>query len=1261
MSQIHTVSVAESNPDIPIDFVTDSGTAVASSNVLNVVGAGGATTSGSGNTITIDATGAIGVSQLTATAPLTANGLSGVPQLGAVTVALTTPLTEIYGGTAQSTYTLGDTLYSSASNTLSKLAGNTQATLMVLSQLGDGSASAAPVWIPLPTTASSVYMLANIASSIGTYYQAVFLPLYTTGSLGSAAAVASTTPTLIVSFATNSGYPNLTNLPPGVFILHYETQKTSGSNNYYTYAEIYKRNTGGTETLIVTSDNSSTTALNTLQQITITAFNPSTVSLSTSDRLVAKIYAVMLSSTATITVSWDSTTNARMEIPISSSSTTISATAPLTANGLSGTYQAGAVTMALSTPLTVQYGGTGLSSLTTYAPLCGGTTATGNVQQATTGFSNSGYFLVSTGASSLPTWQNPTGLVVTSITGTANQITASASIGAVTLSFPATGGISIGSYQASTPPTGGILLPGNIVMGQTSTSTDTSIYVNNSTAINKYVFQAAGTFSTGKGQASFFAQPILLSTLSNFFLLGFFDNSVYKSNTAITTTLTACFYGAPNFTGNLGTITNAYGFYFDGGTNGGGTINSGYGGYFAAPTFGSSKAALYADNGSIGYTGTTPPTNGLIVSGIVGFGNSSPGSDVRFVNGGSLTTSTAASDKYGFINQCTLTYNSGATSSFATGQYADLKLVVNTGASLTTATTLNVVAPTNTGTGTSLTNVRSLAVSAPTIGTTSNIAIYAENMSIGYPTTTPPASGVIIGGQVGIGITSLSTRRVRISASSTDSYTLELIGTLSADDGFNEEFILALSTSMAPNQTNTTNFFSAIINPTVTLSTNSTQYAGVYHGPFIATTASNYNLTNFYGIRSVAPSKSGGGTISNAYNAHFAAPTIGSVNVALYTDNASIGYSAVTPPASGLIVSGSTSIGINSPAAKLHVFDSSTTPSGELGSILLSGTQTSFPGNPRLCLGINYSGSAMGYGWIQAVENGRVSRPLILQGLAAGTGVGVTICSTTTPGSILDVNGNLTVGGSYVGTAAPTDGAIIKGRSGIGTSSPNASALLHLDSSSLGFLMPLNGNPDGTITSPTDGLMVYNNAAHLKIPWFYNGAEWIGLTGYSLLSALSFTNVASIGYADSADLPLNQFQSWFIVFENLLPVTDSATFEFQITTDGGSTYVTTGYSGGVTSNNTASAATWSNVNTTSYVTCGALRNTSPAWGYIWLGNRNFTDTVYWGVFSQLGAQGLVNSYNATANADGFRILFSSGNIDTVTVCIYGLHGSQGSS
>ena len=50
------------------------------------------------------------------------------------------------GGTGLTTYTLGDIIYSSATNTLAKLAGSTSATKTFLTQTGTGAASAAPAW-----------------------------------------------------------------------------------------------------------------------------------------------------------------------------------------------------------------------------------------------------------------------------------------------------------------------------------------------------------------------------------------------------------------------------------------------------------------------------------------------------------------------------------------------------------------------------------------------------------------------------------------------------------------------------------------------------------------------------------------------------------------------------------------------------------------------------------------------------------------------------------------------------------------------------------------------------------------------------------------------------------------------------------------------------------------------------------------------------------------------------------------------------------
>lgn len=56
------------------------------------------------------------------------------------------PVLETQGGTNITSYTLGDTLYASATDTLAKLAGNTSTTQKFLTQTGTGSVSAAPIW-----------------------------------------------------------------------------------------------------------------------------------------------------------------------------------------------------------------------------------------------------------------------------------------------------------------------------------------------------------------------------------------------------------------------------------------------------------------------------------------------------------------------------------------------------------------------------------------------------------------------------------------------------------------------------------------------------------------------------------------------------------------------------------------------------------------------------------------------------------------------------------------------------------------------------------------------------------------------------------------------------------------------------------------------------------------------------------------------------------------------------------------------------------
>lgn len=100
-------------------------------------------------------------------------------------------LAEANGGTNQSTYTLGDLLYSSASNTLSKLSGNTTTTKKFLAQTGNGTISAAPSWSTIDLSGSDV--TGTIA--------AARMPAHTGDVTSSAGAVALTIANSAVTYA----------------------------------------------------------------------------------------------------------------------------------------------------------------------------------------------------------------------------------------------------------------------------------------------------------------------------------------------------------------------------------------------------------------------------------------------------------------------------------------------------------------------------------------------------------------------------------------------------------------------------------------------------------------------------------------------------------------------------------------------------------------------------------------------------------------------------------------------------------------------------------------------------------------------------------------------------------------------------------------------------------------------------------------------------------------------------------------------------
>jgi hypothetical protein len=212
------------------------------------------------------------------------------------------------------TTTIGDISYHNGTDNV-RLAGNSTSLQKFLSSVGTGSSAQAPTWSDLPVAGNFIFVMANAASSVGGYYQMVSLSAYTPAALASVSQTVTTSPTLLASFATNVGFPNATTIPSGILTVHYETQKASGNNNYYTYFELYKRSAGGTETLLLTSDNSSQLNVNTIIQQTVTALISSAIVTLATDRLVVKVYAQMVTGSASVAIRFDDSTDARAILP----------------------------------------------------------------------------------------------------------------------------------------------------------------------------------------------------------------------------------------------------------------------------------------------------------------------------------------------------------------------------------------------------------------------------------------------------------------------------------------------------------------------------------------------------------------------------------------------------------------------------------------------------------------------------------------------------------------------------------------------------------------------------------------------------------------------------------------------------------------------------------------------------------------------------------------------------------------------------------
>jgi len=396
-----------------------------------------------------------------------------------------------------------------------------------------------------------------------------------------------------------------------------------------------------------------------------------------------------------------------------------------------------------------QYGGTGVANTGLTISLASG--ATGKV--------------LASDSSGNATWQALSALGVTSITGTANQVIASASTGAVTLSTPQD------IATTSAVRFGTLTLNGAATANTRLTITGVSNDVGGISVI--------GTIAAALGAASVIGisvAPTLDPPNSNL-SANFNAGGTVIAPTGGTAT-SASLYTGQFFISGTGTITSSYGVFIGAtSTASSPTVTNAYGAYFTNPGFGGTKAALYSDDASIGYTATTPPTNGLLVSGQSAFGTSS-------VNASARVTLSTASSLYGLlingIQTSTASFGVGVYSAptyFPSASTANLYTAIYGGPTFkigggnTESGTLASYYSSYgfTGNAGTLTTVAGFyfdggGAAVGTITTayggffgapgagSNNLALYSANMAIGsYSTTTPPTNGLIVSGGTSIG------------------------------------------------------------------------------------------------------------------------------------------------------------------------------------------------------------------------------------------------------------------------------------------------------------------------------------------------------------------------------------------------------------------------------------------------------------------------------------------------------------------------------
>lgn len=487
--------------------------------------------------------------------------------------------------------------------------------------------------------------------------------------------------------------------------------------------------------------------------------------------------------------------------------------------------------------------------------------------------------------------------VTTSLIGTANQVlvsstTGTTQTGVLTLSLPqsiaTTSAVQFGSLGLGVAPStaGRIQTTAQSLFGSSSSFTSvashefdhintTGIFINLwVTGTNSQVsaggnatgVQSQVTYNNSAGTQqiidAFTAFPSF-SLSSNLPQANSYRSAMtFSSGLGLTISAAADYRAAASSSGGFtGTITNRYGFYSEAmsvGTNR-------YGAYFLNPTGGTIAIAAYTDNLSVGYN-VTPPVDGAIISGKVSIGTSSAATSAIL---------TLSSTTLGFLPPVMTTTQRNAIVSPVEGltiyNSTTVDLESYNGSAWIGASTSGV---------TSLTGTANQVLVNGTSGSAQTGAL-----TLTLPQSIATTSTVQFG-SIGINAVVPGTNiQTRITAASTNSYNMYVDGTLTSDDTIQTVGM----------------YLNYIISP----SANNRAGLGFLNTPTINASSTN-TITSATGAYFALSGSAGSGSVTDGASVRVIRATVGTTRSAISTADILVGYSGVTPPSAGMLVSGQT-------------------------------------------------------------------------------------------------------------------------------------------------------------------------------------------------------------------------------------------------------------------------------------------------------------------------------------------------------------------